>query len=67
MANPKSTTTTAVRVCCSDCRRFSRDKSGPSFSIQTGEYFMGTCLKGHADGSNKVFADKPRNCSDHIK
>ena len=66
------------KVHCADCNRFNRDTSGSSFSIQTGEYFMGLCPKLHADGvikydpkgkplGGRVFADKPRICTDHIK
>lgn len=66
------------KVCCADCRRFNRDTSGPSLNVTTGEYFMGLCPKLHADGAiiydpkgnpigGRVFADKPRICTDHLK
>ena len=54
-------------VRCCDCRLFQRDTEGISFSAQTGEYFMGTCHKGHHDGYKKVFADKARECNDFTK
>ena len=63
---------------CCDCERCTRDTSGPSFSIITKEYFMGTCPKGHADGRvfidkatgeerGRVFMDKARVCTDFYK
>lgn len=62
------------KVYCSDCALCTRDTTGPSFNITTGEYFMGTCTKGHADGRvlhnpdgstlGKVFMDKARICPD---
>jgi len=40
-----------------------RDTSGQSFSIATGEYFMGECTEGlHPDTPKKQFSDKPRKC-----
>lgn len=54
------------KVCCCDCSRSVRDTSGHSFSIITGEFFMGTCPKGHGDGiPGRVFMDKARICTDH--
>lgn len=51
------------RVYCGECKQFQRDTEGPSKSIETGEYFMGVCLKGLIpDGMRKVFANKPRVC-----
>lgn len=51
------------RVYCGECKQFKRDTEGPSRSIETGEYFMGVCLKGlRPDGMRKVFANKPREC-----
>lgn len=51
------------KVYCGECRIFQRDTEGPSRSIETGEYFMGVCLKGlRPDGMRKVFANKPREC-----
>lgn len=52
-------------VFCSTCRIFNRDTEGISRRKDTGEFFMGLCPKGHNDGHRKVFADKPRICSDH--
>ena len=63
-----------AKVRCCDCSLFIRDTTGPSFNITTGEYFMGTCTKGHADGRvfidpatgnkhGKVFMDKERICA----
>lgn len=59
---------------CSECQLSIRDKEGPSFNIDTGEYFMGSCTIGNADGAQKVqpdgsvygkvFMDKPRICKD---
>lgn len=62
-------------VRCSECALSIRDTEGPSFSLITKEYFMGTCPKGHADGRifidpatgnthGKVFMDKARVCED---
>lgn len=51
-------------VFCSDCRFAVRDTEGRSFSRDTGEYFMGKCLKGH-NAPFKVFMNKPRHCADH--
>ena len=57
----------AVKVRCCDCSRCTRDTSGRSFGIITGEFFMGTCPKGHGDGlPGRVFMDKARICTDHI-
>lgn len=54
-------------VRCCDCSRCTRDTSGRSFSIITGEFFMGTCPKGHGDSlPGRVFMDKARICADHI-
>lgn len=65
-ARRTKTTVRVVRVYCSDCPLFVRDTEGISFNIQTGEFFMGTCPKGHGDGKpGKVFADKPRECKDY--
>ena len=57
---------------CSECQLSIRDKEGPSFNIDTGEYFMGSCTVGNADGAQKVqpdgsvygkvFMDKLRIC-----
>ena len=50
-------------VHCADCRHFRRNTSGRSFSIETGEYFLGVCEVGVLTvGSSVKFADKPRNC-----
>lgn len=57
----------AVKVRCCDCSRSVRDTSGHSFSIITGEFFMGTCPKGHGDGiPGRVFMDKARICTDKL-
>ena len=51
------------KVYCGECRHFVRDTSGHSFSIATGEYFMGECADGlHPDTPKKQFADKARKC-----
>lgn len=64
----RRTTRNAVeqpKVRCCDCQLAVRDTSGRSFSALTGEYFMGTCPKGHGDGiPGRVFMDKVRNCKD---
>lgn len=55
------------KVRCCDCSRSVRDTSGHSFSIITGEFFMGTCPKGHGDGiPGRVFMDKSRICTDKL-
>ncbi len=65
-------------VRCCDCSRCTRDTSGPSFSLITHEYFMGTCPKGHTDGrilideatgeaQGHVFMNKARVCLDFDK
>lgn len=55
------------KVYCVDCSRCTRDTSGRSFNISTGEFFMGTCPKGHGDGvPGRVFMDKARICTDHV-
>ena len=54
---------TPKKVFCSDCRHFRRDTEGPSYRRDTGDFFMGDCLKGlHPDTIKKQFADKPRIC-----
>lgn len=53
-----------VRVTCADCLFFKRDTEGPSYSRDTGEYFMGECGKGlYPDTIRKQFANKPRECA----
>ena len=55
------------KVYCCGCRRVTRDTEGRCFSAVTGEYFMGTCAKGHGDGlPGRVFMDKARECDDYI-
>lgn len=54
-------------VFCAECRLFTRDTQGISRRAYTGEYFMGLCSKGIHDGLSKVFADKPRKCSNYLK
>lgn len=50
-------------VHCAECRHFKRNTSGRSFSIETGEYFIGVCEVGVLTvGSSVKFADKPRHC-----
>lgn len=64
----KSETSSAEpkRVTCDTCRLFVRDTSGPSYNIYTHEYFMGVCTKGLTpEGCRKVFANKPRICTQH--
>lgn len=59
-------TARVVRVYCSDCPLFVLDTKGINFNIQTGEFFMGDCPKGHGDGKpGRVFADKERECKDY--
>ena len=54
-----------VKVRCCDCRLVVRDTSGRSRNALTGEFFMGTCPKGHGDGRpGRVFMDKARECND---
>lgn len=66
---------TEPKVYCCNCQRCKRDTDGPSKSAITGEYFMGLCPLGHADGrifydessniiGGKVFMDKARVCKD---
>ena len=56
------------KVYCGECRHFVRDTSGTSFSIATGEYFMGECVEGlHPDTPKKQFADKARKCEHYDK
>lgn len=53
-------------VVCEDCIHFERDTSGPSFSVETGEYFMGTCLIGCSpDSPIKQFANLKHECAKH--
>ncbi|MBR3783989.1 MAG: hypothetical protein IKJ78_05965 [Bacteroidales bacterium] len=67
MAKNKNEAKPVAKVRCCDCSRSVRDTSGHSFSIITGEFFMGTCPKGHGDGiPGRVFMDKARICTDHI-
>ena len=57
---------------CGDCKLCIPDTEGPSFNIDTREYFMGSCTMGIADGAKKVqpdgsvygkvFMDKLRIC-----
>lgn len=54
------------KVRCSGCCNAVRDTEGISFAIATGEFFMGTCLKGHGH-PYKVFMDKARVCEDYNK
>lgn len=55
-----------IKVYCSDCRWFKRDTDGISFSLATGEYFLGKCTtksnESKAETRGKLFADKPRIC-----
>ena len=51
-------------VYCGHCCNGVRDTEGRSFSIVTGEYFMGKCLRGHGEPF-KVFMDKARACDDY--
>lgn len=54
-----------VRVYCANCLHSTRDTSGHSYSIETGEYFMGTCARGGSDCGElkrRVFMNKPREC-----
>lgn len=52
------------KVFCGECRHFQRDTEGRNRRNDTGEYFMGICLKGIVtDGLRKQFADKPRVCA----
>ena len=71
MARKKKESKQAVeqpKVYCGECRHFVRDTSGPSFSIATGEYFMGECAEGlHPDTPKKQFADKARKCEHYDK
>lgn len=60
-------------VVCAECRHFRRDTTGPSYSLETHEYFMGECDKGcdpdrtfnKARGTAKVFANKKRQCRNY--
>lgn len=53
-------------VTCGACRWFQRDTQGRSFSLETGEYFMGVCAKGlKPDTEIKQFANKPRECKSY--
>ena len=55
-------------VVCEDCIHFVRDTSGPSFSVFTGEYFMGTCAEGCTpDSPIKQFANVKHDCKKHKK
>ena len=68
MARKQNPSPPPPKVLCADCRRFRRDTEGISFSIQTGEYFMGTCALGLTpDTPRKQFADKPRLCRKFTK
>ena len=61
----KKVQTKEKKVRCCDCKLAVRDTSGRSFSIITGEYFMGTCPLKHGDGiPGRVFMDKERICND---
>ena len=53
-------------VYCGHCCNGVRDTEGRSFSIVTGEYFMGKCRRGHGEPF-KVFMDKARVCDDYNK
>ena len=54
-------------VVCADCRHFRRDTTGPSRNAYTHVYFMGTCALGLTpDTPIKQFADKQRECNQHI-
>ena len=62
MKKEKSTSSSARKlVRCCDCCNATRDTEGRSFSIDTGEFFMGKCDWGHGDPF-KVFMDKAREC-----
>lgn len=71
MARKKKETKQAVeppKVYCGECKHFIRDTDGPSFSIATGEYFMGECAEGlHPDTPKKQFADEARKCEHYDK
>ena len=55
----------AVRkVRCRNCRNFVRDTAGISFSLQSGEFFMGRCLRGR-NSPYKVFMDEERVCGEY--
>lgn len=50
-------------VVCADCQFSTRNTSGPSFNIDTGIFFMGTCSEMEGDGiPGKVFMDTKRKC-----
>lgn len=51
-------------VRCADCIYRERDTEGISRRMDTGEYFMGRCRKGHG-APYKIFMDKERICKDH--
>lgn len=55
-------------VCCKDCKNEVRDTEGSSFSIETGEFFLCGCTKGHAVNkfgqTAKLFIDEKRVCED---
>jgi hypothetical protein len=60
-------------VVCATCAHFHRDTTGPSRNAETGIYFMGEsdigCDPDHTfnerRGTAKIFADKPRVCTNH--
>lgn len=55
------------KVTCGECHHFKRDTEGISRCRDTGEYFMGECLKGlRPDTEIKQFANKPRICKFYI-
>lgn len=50
---------------CGDCRNCTPDTEGPSFNVETGEFFMGTCEKGHGMGEkHKVFLHNETDCKE---
>ena len=54
-------------VTCATCKHFHRDTTGPSYNAYTHVYFMGTCALGLTpDTPIKQFADKQRECNQHI-
>ena len=61
-------------VFCGQCRNFLRDTSGPNYTNDTHEYFMGVCTLGcdpdnsynPLRGTAKIFANKPRHCPNYL-
>ena len=70
MAKKKDKVKVEPTVYCGECEHFHRDTEGMSFSVQTGEYFMGVSDIGcdpDKTGKGKIFADKPRHCEKYKK